>query len=297
MSSHTRPAAIGTVLTIACAGLVAAAPPASASELLCGQAITVDTELTQNLVCPAGTDALVIAADGVTLDLKGFTISGPGAYATTGSGVRAVQKTGVTVTNGSITGFRSAVVLDQTTNGTISKIAATDTDQALNLANATGTQVLKNNVTASGRDAIRLGGAHGTLVSQNVLMHNQWSVTVSGTTNATITRNQVVGTRGTGITVFDGSTGTTVAQNVVTGGGQEGIRTSLGTSGSLVSQNSTSLNAWDGITTSQATVTQNTSTDNGWLGIRAVDSVDGGGNKAAGNGDPVQCLGVTCTAP
>jgi hypothetical protein len=39
----------------------------------------------------------------------------------------------------------------------------------------------------------------------------------------------------------------------------------------------------------------NTATDNGDLGIYGVDGViDGGGNRASGNGNPLQCVGVVC---
>lgn len=300
MSRLSRPAAMGSSLAIASTALVAvalSAQPAAAADLSCGQVITADTELTQDLVCPAGTDALVIGADGIVLDLKGFTVRGPGAYATAYSGVRAAQRTGVTITNGTITGFRSAVVLDQTANATVSKVVASDSDQAINLANATGSQILQNTVSGSGRDAIRLGGAHGSVLSQNVLTGNQWAITVSNTQGAVVSRNQVDSTRGTGITVFDGSGGTNLSQNVVTGGGEDGIRTATDTTGSLLLQNKTSFNAWNGINAFAATITKNTSTSNGALGITAASSTDGGGNKAALNGDAAQCVGVVCGAP
>jgi hypothetical protein len=39
----------------------------------------------------------------------------------------------------------------------------------------------------------------------------------------------------------------------------------------------------------------NTTTDNGDLGIEAVaGAIDGGGNRASGNGNPLQCLNVVC---
>jgi hypothetical protein len=42
-------------------------------------------------------------------------------------------------------------------------------------------------------------------------------------------------------------------------------------------------------------VTVNTANDNTDLGIEAVPGViDGGGNKASGNGNPAQCLNVRC---
>lgn len=155
-----RVAAIGSALAPAVVG-VAAAAPATAADLTGGQTITANSELTHDLVCPAGTDGLVIGADDIILDLKGFTISGPGARPRLCGGassaeVRA-QKSGITITNGTITGFQSAVVLDQTTGGTVSKLIATDNDRGINLANAHGAPVLKNTVTGNGRDGIRWG--------------------------------------------------------------------------------------------------------------------------------------------
>ena len=43
------------------------------------------------------------------------------------------------------------------------------------------------------------------------------------------------------------------------------------------------------------TLTRNLSLRNGDLGIEAVPGItDGGGNKAHGNGNPLQCLNVAC---
>ncbi|ADU49399.1 hypothetical protein [Intrasporangium calvum] len=51
-----------------------------------------------------------------------------------------------------------------------------------------------------------------------------------------------------------------------------------------------------GTLVSYASVTRNIATYNAQLGIRALAGViDGGGNKAADNGDPDQCEGLACT--
>jgi hypothetical protein len=43
------------------------------------------------------------------------------------------------------------------------------------------------------------------------------------------------------------------------------------------------------------TITKNRAVRNGGLGIKAVEGViDGGGNRASGNGDPRQCVNVKC---
>ena len=76
-----------------------------------------------------------------------------------------------------------------------------------------------------------------------------------------------------GINVLAGARGTRLTANVATRSGEDGVH---------VADPSTVLRA-------------NVANDNHDLGIEAVDGVtDAGGNRAAGNGNPLQCVGVTC---
>ena len=64
-----------------------------------------------------------------------------------------------------------------------------------------------------------------------------------------------------------------------------------------LTENRASRNGDDGIDVenSDATLTGNTADRNSDLGIEAVPGVtDGGGNRAFGNGNPLQCLNVAC---
>lgn len=83
-------------------------------------------KLTSNLTVPAGMDGIVMAVDGITLDLNGYTIAGPIVCTRTGStvscpvsgytsGVRAeLYSTGIgsVVRNGSVKGFKYGVWLE-----------------------------------------------------------------------------------------------------------------------------------------------------------------------------------------
>lgn len=61
--------------------------------------------LSGNLTVPAGVNGIEVNADGVTLDLNGFSINGPGTFPNgLFSGV-ATERQRVNVTNGAITGF------------------------------------------------------------------------------------------------------------------------------------------------------------------------------------------------
>ena len=64
----------------------------------------------------------------------------------------------------------------------------------------------------------------------------------------------------------------------------------------LIEKNFTNGNAGDGIdVSSETTLRGNVANRNGELGIRAtVGITDAGGNRAFGNGDPLQCLNVAC---
>lgn len=123
-----------------------------------------------------------------------------------------------------------------------------------------------------------------------------------------------------GIVVRPESTGARVVANAVTHQSQDGITVSG--RGTVVSANVVAETTYgdairvepaaaavtlsgnvarhaqdDGIEVASpaATLARNVAVDNGDLGILAVPGVtDGGGNRAAGNGDPAQCSGVTC---
>jgi len=76
-----------------------------------------------------------------------------------------------------------------------------------------------------------------------------------------------------------------------------GIFVAAGSSGNLVKDNLATFNGGDGINVDDSTTTlsKNTANNNGNLGIEAVAGVkDSGGNTAAGNYNPAQCVGVVC---
>jgi hypothetical protein len=90
----------------------------------------------------------------------------------------------------------------------------------------------------------------------------------------------------------------TVVANLVSEIDADGIRVEPEASGTLLKANAATRNSDDGIDVESpaTTVTTNVANDNEDLGIEAVEGVtDGGGNRASGNGNPAQCVGVACT--
>ncbi|HEX2468420.1 MAG TPA: right-handed parallel beta-helix repeat-containing protein [Solirubrobacterales bacterium] len=88
-----------------------------------------------------------------------------------------------------------------------------------------------------------------------------------------VRRNQVRGSSASGISVDRAVKRTLISRNHVAGSGRHGIS----------------------VDSDSTTLTRNRAMRNGDLGIEAVEGViDGGGNRASGNGDPRQCVNVTC---
>ena len=104
-------------------------PPASATanHVQCGAVMTQDTTLDGDVVCEAGEPvALTVGADGIVLDLNGHRVENRASplYDAIGISGGGTARRDVTVANGTITGFASAISFvagGQTalTNGTV----------------------------------------------------------------------------------------------------------------------------------------------------------------------------------
>ena len=297
MTTNRRKTHLLISATLGLAAVLVPLSPASAASVTCGDVLTADTILTEDLACGPTSDALVIGADDVTLNLAGHTISGPGAYATAFAGVRVAQQSGVTIEKGTITGFQTGVVLDESTGSLVTQLTVHDNDQGINLAGGSGHVVEKNNVYGNGRDAIRLGLSSDNLVSKNTVTDNVFGIGVADfSSNNVVDKNHLSGNRDFAVALFSGASNNLVEKNDVLGTTGHGLQVSADASGSSLKENVVSTSGLDGIHVEapSTTVTKNTAVRNANLGIFAPGAVDGGGNKASGNGNPAQCVGVVC---
>ena len=90
---------LAAVVLVGAAALVAT-PASAAPPLTCGETVTVSRALTTDLACPGPEPALTLAA-GVTLNLKGHRVTGPG----TGVGILLPQDGDVVIRNGTLAGW------------------------------------------------------------------------------------------------------------------------------------------------------------------------------------------------
>jgi len=119
------------VLLVLSEGLVGAE---AGTSLPCGTVITRDTKLTADIgPCPGV--GLIVAANGITLDLRGHTITGNplarpdqprGPFDHDQAGIVLQRVEGVTVTNGTITKFDAGVAIMGGGKNTVRRIIARD---------------------------------------------------------------------------------------------------------------------------------------------------------------------------
>lgn len=185
--SISRAAIVLTVMACGTSGVMGATaafaePAPTPVNVTCGEIITTSITVANNLTCPG--DALSIQADGVTLDLGGHTIRGSGS----GVGVRLYSTvspdiSNVTVTNGTITHFGSAVELIEAINPTLS-------DLTLSYNSGTARPVI---------DTGRGGPVDGLLVTNTRITHTPGDVIFAQVNVGAVT---FANTRISGGTVF-----------------------------------------------------------------------------------------------
>jgi parallel beta-helix repeat protein len=267
----------------------------------CGDTITEDTKLDSDLVDCAG-DGIVIGADGVTLDLNGHTIDGNSLDQYVG-----VQNfsgyDNNTIENGTLRDFGSAVFLNATDDSVLRRLSVESVGEGLTLLNSHNNQIKRNLITGTLYCAVCvLDSSPG----RNLIDHNtvsgagSWAIYVIDSVATRVVRNEVseslIGIR------IAAARDTRVENNSVSSNSEDGIRVDDDSSATSLRGNTANGNAHDGIhlqeleTDVQATtLKRNVANFNGDLGIEAVPGViDGGGNRAFGNGNPLQCLNVHC---
>ena len=232
--------------------MVVGAGPASAAHVTCGQTILVSTTLDGDVgPCAQG---LVIGANNVTLNLGGFTLRGTAAQGE-GPGVLVAGRTGVTVTNGTITQFDTGVAIEGGSGNTVTRTyllgnrGTGDYGEGVLLFNSTGNTVSFNKIENNGPyGGISLLVADGNLVENNELINNNMAfnntsgirlenIGQQSSDGNTIRRNVVQGSGLDGIQLFAGSDNNTISTNYVIGNNREGITAFAGSTGNLIEGN------------------------------------------------------------
>jgi large repetitive protein len=194
-------------------------------------------------------------------------------------------------------------------DGNIFRGNRSDSGGAIEIANAQNNRV-EENVLRNNGDSIILGNTKNTRVSDNLITGTGsvpseaggFGILLDGGDHNLVQRNTLTGGRGPAIFLTQLEAPSPPDHNVISHNTAnknvvDGIRIDPAATATLVERNTANSNGDDGIdaAASGTAVTANTANDNTDLGIEAVPGViDGGGNKASGNGNPAQCLNVRC---
>lgn len=158
--------------------LLALADPAGGQTSVgCGAVLTEDVVLTRDLACPK--DGLTIARDGVTLDLGGRTIRGPGLGAWTwprpqlsSVGIR-VTAASVVIRNGRVENFGTAVFLDRAQGARIENVEADQSFYGIYLREAHRTVVARSTVRENVY-GLHIAQSHENLVEENTISRSYY---------------------------------------------------------------------------------------------------------------------------
>jgi parallel beta-helix repeat protein len=271
---------VGIVATLATSVLVVAPPAAEArAGVHCGQALKHSITLGRNLHNCRG-DGLVVRANNITINLNGHTVDGSGRRSS--AGVRIAGFNGVTVTGGVVRQFGKGIWLVRADDDKIVNNVVTGSFDEGIFTNETSDRPLiqGNRISWSGTrhhavdaDAIDARGAGVRALSNTVRHSNDDGIDVGGSAT-TIDGNNIASSGHDGIDVD--SVGSTVQNNVSNSNGDDGIGVGRNARAVVLRNNITNINAD--------------------LGIQPIagTAIDGGGNRAAGNGDARQCVRVSC---
>lgn len=246
MNGVRRTIGVGAALALFVVG-VAVAGPAGAAHVSCGQTITVSTVLDSDVgPCARG---LTIGADNVIFDLNGFRVFGTPNQGDL-SGIQALNRTGVVIRNGTVTGFDNGVYLEGGSRNTITNMDVRDNIGPLNNTGifSEGIQLFRSDEnTISNNRVVHNGPGAGIFVynsQRNLITSNQVA------NNNVLTENQPghgVLMQDIGIALINigrATTGNVVANNQVTGNGLDGIQIARLTDNNIVRHNQVSNNGF-----------------------------------------------------
>jgi hypothetical protein len=150
----------------------------------CGQVVTTNAFLTQDLYCP-GSDGVVVGASGITIDLKGFRLRGGDAGTTIGVSNPGFES--VTVKNGVVRSFDVGLQVWPAADGfTVANVLVSGSYTGISVS---GDSASMKSVTASGNGfyGIYIGGNAATIKSSTASGNQTGGIYVAG--DSTVIKN------------------------------------------------------------------------------------------------------------
>lgn len=199
------------LLMVAC--LMAGMGPQAGASDLCGTTILANLTLDHDLTCSG--NGLIVGADGITINLNGHTITGPGS----GVGINVPNRTGVLIVGGTVRNFLAGVQLVNSTAIVVKDNRFTGNQDAVFLIGTSWSTVKENTAWQNTRVGVMLRPSGIRNSTQNVVVEN----TLTDNTN--------------GIILVDTPTGNTIKENRISASSNAGINVNGAVSGNAIKEN------------------------------------------------------------
>jgi len=166
------------------------AVPLSTS-LSCGQVIKQSVKLTANLDCK--TDGIIVGADGITIDLNGFTLSGPGEKSSK-VGIMFADNDGVTVQGpGTIKSFQAGALFSGGEDNKISRVTFTENEIAV-FETGSKNVAIEDNLMFGNSIGVAAHSSSGSKLTTNLFKSNDLAgVTLVNSANNELSMNTIQG--------------------------------------------------------------------------------------------------------
>jgi parallel beta-helix repeat protein len=200
----------GGAFGAACA-LMYASPAAQPADSLCGATVVADLKLDHHVACSG--DGLIAGADGIWIDLNGFTLSGSGV----GVGIAITGRREITISGGTIANFAAGIRANAATDVDIKHIAFTGNPEGIDFqAGSVGNSVKENIFRDSTIRGIMLrSNATENDIKNNTFINNRVGILVFGGVDNTLKQNEVSGSTLAGIRINVIATGNVLKDNGV----------------------------------------------------------------------------------
>ena len=178
------------------ASFVALGHHAPASSDLCGAVITKDLKLDHDLVCPR--QGIIVGADGIEIELKGHSITGPGnVFGNFFIGIRVEGRSDVEIAGpGTVTGFLVGIAIAGSTDVSVEKLDIVGngrgTGDGIRVWSSTDVEIEKNRIAGNRADGIDIRASTDVEVEKNEIRGNTVGVNIgAGATGNSFEKNRI----------------------------------------------------------------------------------------------------------
>ena len=271
------------LLALALGGAALAEPSVAAANPACGATAKHNVTLTGDMNCSAsGTNGINVGKSGITINLNGHTLTGPGSNTCCLFGIEdSVGYDKVTLENGTVRDFYGAVQFYYTTGAQFLHVKALHNNEGLDVENSQDGVIDHSTVSNNVTNGIFLIENTNVDVTSSKATHNGYDGVDDNESLGTLNHVTANANGGWGVYVdhpaWIGANYYTIENSTANHNFQTGFQ--------IAENYPTYLY--------QAIVLDNTANDNGQYGFYADVKTKGKGNHATGNGS-ANCFHVPC---